>query len=126
MTLRFEMRSLAEGDCGSLLIDATYLCGLSRWLLVGAGTDSIKMVRHAVWNPRAQGGGEGGGRASIEASEASAKHAQASSRASHSMDWRGIGPMTSAFFSHGVGGSRPLAPPDMPAKDLFTGFDPNC
>jgi hypothetical protein len=113
--------SVTAASQGITLIDATYLCGLSRWLLVGGGTDSIPTLRHAVWNPRARDG-----TATIEESEASITSTGRATALPGNVDWRGVGKLISGFFSHGAGGSPPLAPPEAPEKVLFTGFDRNA
>ena len=118
MTLRFEYSGL----------EATYLCGLSSWILLGVGTDCIPYMDHAVWHPRA-----GPEPASIEISPQSAarglaRSARGSSHANlgNYMEERGVSEIPSGFFSHGRGSMAPLAPRKMPACELFNGFDPNA
>lgn len=118
---------------GGHTVDATYLCGLTQWVLVDCGMESIPRIRHAEWSTHADG--TPGFTASI--TQASAGAALAARQRSYESGWRpdsygrrmerrDIGRAISAYFCHQGGAYAPVAPAHMPANKLFTGYDPHA
>lgn len=138
LELRFESILRSEGDVydGTPMVDATYLCGLSRWVCVEAGVEGVPKYRHADWSP-APSAPDGAGKAvaRLEQSAASRAHAERTGNHGrvpgleshhHRMERRDIGRTISRYFVHHGGSNAPVAPPNPPPVEMFVGYDAEC
>ena len=137
LELHFESILRSEGDVydGTPMVDATYLCGLSRWVCVEAGVEGVPKYRHADWSPAPSAPDGGKAVARLEQSAASRAHAERTGNHGrvpgleshhHRMERRDIGRTISMYFVHHGGSNAPVAPPNPPPVEMFVGYDAEC